>query len=99
MAVHKYEFKVKLGGERCVKIFFNSIEVKTIDFASLWQVDCVALLKKLWNSSKKVSVVAIQKFWSIPRFTRRTFQDTRKTGLIVAHPIRFAKGISLIIAI
>ena len=33
----RYEFNVKLCGDRCVKMFLNSIEMKTLDFHSLMQ--------------------------------------------------------------
>ena len=35
MAMDKYKFKVQLGRERCVKMILNSIDVKTLDFASI----------------------------------------------------------------
>ena len=50
----RYEFKVKLCEDRCVKMFLNSIEMKTLDFhslqyaknfgkssESLWQRSCI----------------------------------------------------------
>ena len=69
MAINKYKFKVKLGVERCVKMFLNSIEVKTLDFAHvdyMYNV-CVACLRNLWNLSKKVGVAVIEKFRLIPQ--------------------------------
>ena len=67
MVMNRYKFTAKLGGERCVKMFFNSIEVKMLDFACRL---CLARLRNLCrNLLKKAGVVAMQKFRPIPLFS------------------------------
>ena len=58
--MNRYKFNLKLGGERCVKTFFNLIEVKTLDFAHSLHVAPLRNLRnlkcshntKIWARSK-----------------------------------------------